>query len=73
MLNRIRSLLSRFYACAHALTPAPRVLLELGVDVLYADVDAVWIDNPLPDLDGTDHDLMIQADADSPNVSQRVE
>lgn len=44
-----------------------RVLLELGVDVLYADVDAVWIDNPLPDLDGTDHDLMIQADADSPN------
>ena len=39
--------------------------------MLYADVDAVWIDNPLPDLDGTDHDLMIQADADSPNVSPR--
>ena len=46
-----------------------RVLLELGVNVLYADIDAVWTDSPLPDLGGGDYDIWIQADADSPNVS----
>lgn len=43
-----------------------RVLLELGIDVLYGDIDAVWNDNPLPDLVGN-YDIWIQADADSPS------
>eukprot|EP00041_Stephanoeca_diplocostata_P016272 m.319999 g.319999 ORF g.319999 m.319999 type:complete len:639 (+) comp20313_c0_seq2:376-2292(+) len=44
-----------------------RTLLRMGINVLYADVDSVWLAPPFRAFTGSDTDIWIQSDADSPS------
>ena len=46
-----------------------KILLELGYDVLYTDVDLVWLQDPLQYLDDRDVHIYVQSDPGSKSES----
>ena len=38
-----------------------------GYDILYSDVDTVWLENPFPYFEGDEHDLFVQIDPIPPD------